>query len=132
YYSLRRTDLAGNTSVSPFVTVVLDTTPPPAVTGLAVGAGGIVHFRGTSPTDFYEYRVGGSGPYVPIGAVTAFNPTGLSPGANVVAVHAVDIAGNAGPDGRITIVLPVPTGTWLGQDGSDFVGRSSVPAPDGF
>jgi hypothetical protein len=131
YYSIRRTDLAGNTSSSPFVPVVIDTTPPPAVTGLAVGADGLVRFRVTSLGDTYEYRVGASGPYTTLGTTTSFNPSGLSPGANVVRVHAVDTAGNVGPDSQLVINLPVPTGAWLGQDGGDFVGPSSVPAPDG-
>jgi hypothetical protein len=113
---------------------VLDTEAPPAVAGLAAGAGRTLSFEPTGPADIYEYRVSNDGPYRSLGAITRFVPTGLTYGANVVAVRAIDRAGNVGPEATVVveIALPVLTGRWIGQDGADQVGRGRVAAPDGF
>ena len=34
-------------------------------------------------------------------------------------------------EGRTLLAAALPTATWIGQDGVDLVGRSSVPGPDG-
>jgi hypothetical protein len=132
-YTLVRTGLAGGRSTSAATVVTIDTTPPPAVAGLTSVTGGKVQFRATQSGVVYAYRVGSTGAYVPLGTATSFTPAALAVGRNVVSVHAVDVAGNVGPDATVvlTVAPPAITGTWIGQDGSDYVGPRSTPGPDG-
>jgi hypothetical protein len=69
---------------------------------------------------------------VPLGAATLFTPAGLAAGANAVAVHAIDGAGNVGPEATILVVVAAPAGVWLGQDGADLVGPAPLSGPDGL
>ncbi len=134
-YTLTRTSLAGPTSTSRATVVTIDTTPPAAVGGLTVLSNGKVQFRATQSTDVYEYRVGTSGPYQSLGNATSFTPAGLVVGRNQVYVHAVDLAGNVGPNATvvITVAPPAPvTASWLGQDGADYVGPRATPGGDGI
>jgi hypothetical protein len=133
-YTLVRTDPAGGRSTSAATVVTIDTAPPPAVAGLTALTGGKVQFRATQSGVVYEYRVGATGAYVPLGTATSFTPAALAVGPNVVSVHAVDVAGNVGPDATVVLtVAPLAiTGTWIGQDGSDYVGPRSTPGPDGI
>ncbi len=129
-YTLTRTSLAGPTSTSKPTVVTIDTTPPAAVGGLTALTNGKVQFRATQSTDVYEYRVGTSGPYQPLGNATSFTPTGLVVGRNQVYVHAVDLAGNIGPNATvvITVAQPAPvTASWIGQDGAITSGRVRRP-----
>jgi hypothetical protein len=132
-YNLRRTDAAGNVSISRPIVIVVDTTAPAAVGGLSATSAGVVSFRPTSPSDEYAYRVG-DGPFRPLGQATSFTPEGLAPGANRVEVVAIDVAGNVGPSASVVVDLArtSPTGRWIGQDGRDLVGPYPVAVPDGI
>jgi hypothetical protein len=53
----------------------------------------------------YEYRVGQSGPFLPLGASTTFVPAGLTDGSRVVFVRAIDEFGSRGPASVLPFVL---------------------------
>ncbi len=131
-YSIRRIDAAGNMSMSPSITIVVDTKAPSAVVGLTT-SGLRVSFQPTAPSDVYAYRVG-NGAFQPLGGATSFTPQGLASGTNTVQVVAIDLAGNVGPAVSVVVEnVPVPvTGQWLGQDGHDLVGPYPVAVPDGI
>lgn len=130
-YRITRTDSAGNSSLSDPLNVTIDTEPPDRVSDLSADLQGIVSYRATGPQDRYEIRVG-SGSFVSIGSQTRILPSGLGPGANAVAVRAIDVAGNVGPEATLSVLIPwsPPTGTWLGQDGADLASRGPA-RPDG-
>jgi hypothetical protein len=133
-YTAQRTDIAGNVSFSPVMLVTIDRTPPPLVGGLAATSLRTVRFVANELGDTYAYRVGSVGPYTSVGYATSFSPAGLLPGLNLLQVHAVDLAGNVGPDASV-ILNTAPTiasGVWLGQDGHDLVGPTWVLGPDGI
>lgn len=115
------------------LTFVLDTTPPAPVAGLNVSTGRIVSFQGTGPNDRYEYRVGASGPFQPLGSATSFVPEGIVTGKNPVTVRALDLAGNIGASASITLDTNAtdPNGAWVGQDGHDYVGPGAGLKADG-
>jgi hypothetical protein len=133
-YTLRRTDVASNTSVSDLTTVTIDTTPPGPVVGLSAAPDGHVQFQPPEPGDQFAYSVGAAGPFQPLGSSTGFTPVGLVAGDNTVVVHAIDAAGNQGPDSAILVLVGAGavSGTWLGQDGHDLVGAGPGAGPDGI
>jgi hypothetical protein len=134
-YTVQRTDIAGNISLSEPTDVTIEATAPGPVTGLTVLASGQVQFRATSPTDVYQYRVGAATTYLALGTATAFTPLGMAPGANTVLVHAINSAGVVGPDASVTVFngpASAPGGSWIGQDGHDYAGAGPVLAPDGI
>jgi hypothetical protein len=132
-YTLRRIDAAGNVSQSVATTVVVDNTPPAAVTGLVGTSAGLVNFKVVSGVWRYEYRVE-SGEFLDVATPGSFVPAGLRFGANRVEVRAVDDAGNVGKSTALTVnwVPNSPTGIWIGQDNRDYVGPYSVAVPDGI
>ena len=149
-YTVTETDAAGNVGTSAATRVTIDSTPPPAVGGLVAAGGGQVRFQPIGPGITYAYAVNASATYTPIGAATAFTPTGLLPGAiNTIRVRATDPAGNVGPAASVGVAGPAPkpapkptpkplarsaamSATWLGQDGHDYAGPGTVAAPDGL
>ena len=132
-YTVQRADLAGNVSTSPALPVTIDRTPPTVPAWTITKPSGVVQVATTGPTDGYAYRVGTGGPYTSVGLASSFLPGSLASGLNVVQVHAVDVAGNVGPDSTLLVntAPTAPSGAWLGQDGKDLVGPSSVVNPDG-
>jgi len=141
-YTISREDTAGNTSNSAPCVVTVDTTAPAAVQNLVRNANGTVTFWATSSTDLYLAKIVGLTDFFALGTATSFVPSG--PGA--ILVHAVDRAGNVGPDTTLvagssptpppilTAPLPlpvaVPSGIWLGQDGHDLVSQGPSGRPD--
>ena len=59
-----------------------------------MSSSGYVTFVSTNLTDRYEYQVGTGGAFVRIDRTTAF----LAPAGALVGVHALDVAGNIGPE----------------------------------
>ncbi|MBX6315253.1 MAG: hypothetical protein IRY99_20430, partial [Isosphaeraceae bacterium] len=104
---VRSIDARGARSADASFTFVLDTTPPPAITGLAASADETITFASTGPGDVYAYRLGPSGAFLPLGAATTFTPMGLKPGPNTVTLLAIDIAGNIGPEATIIVARPL-------------------------
>jgi hypothetical protein len=133
FYSLLRLDAAGNASLSGATVVIIERTPPPIIGGLHFTATSQLQFLPVEAGDSYQYRVGPIGAYTNIGWATSFVPAGLAPGLNLVSARAVDLAGNVGPAASLVLNTSpqTPSGVWLGQDGTDLVGLSSKPGPDG-
>jgi hypothetical protein len=139
-YTISREDTAGLISHSASLVVTIDTTAPAAVQNIVRGSDGTVSFWATSPTDLYLAKIVGLTGFFGLGSATSFVPAG--PGT--VVVHAMDRAGNIGPDtssdflsGPAPIPVapaprpqpsPVASGVWLGQDGRDLVSLNGVRA----
>jgi hypothetical protein len=114
------------------VTLTIDTTPPVAVASLSASAGGAVTFAATGPDDSYQYQVGTTGGFVDLGQQTSFVASGAAAGT-LIGVRSEDVAGNFGPETWVTVGTPSsPSGTWVGQDGTDQVGPNSSGLPDGI
>ncbi|MFO0958024.1 MAG: hypothetical protein U0800_11445 [Isosphaeraceae bacterium] len=119
---------------------LLRTAGPPAVSGLALNGSSVV-FGTVVGASGYQYWVEGRGNLVDLANSTNFTVPDLGSGVFRVAVRAIDLAGNAGPESWLTIdrtpapsVLPRPpliSATWMGQDGRDLVGPSPKLSGDG-
>ncbi len=94
---VRAFDASGRRGPSSSIAITYDTTPPPAVTGLVVGPGGLVQFQPAGPGDVYEYSVGNSSTFLPLGTATSFTDPTILNAPGTVRVRAVDLAGNVGP-----------------------------------
>ncbi len=131
-YSLRRTDIAGNSSVSSTTQVVIDRTPPAAPTGL-IANGTTVSVSPANAGSLLYYQVNNNTAQ-PVPTAAGFTPQGLVPGNNQVTVCVVDQAGNVGPSSIVNVLYsPGPVSAlWLGQDGKDYVGSSATSAGDGI
>jgi hypothetical protein len=99
---IRAFDADGNRGAAASFSFAYDTVAPGPVTGLVAEASGQVMFLGVTG-DTYEYRIGTTGPYTPLGSVTAFTTADLLSGTRTVQVHAVDTAGNVGAETLATI-----------------------------
>ncbi|WZP00081.1 Ig-like domain-containing protein [Isosphaeraceae bacterium EP7] len=106
-YGFRIVDAAGNSIDGPTIKVTVKTATPPIVPSLT-SMFGFVLIQWARADDWYEYRVGTSGPYIPLGRVGSFIPTGLSVGNNTLQVRAVDAAGNVGPPKSLTLTINPP------------------------
>jgi hypothetical protein len=102
---VRAFDATGRRGSDASLTFTYDTVPPGPVTGLVALASGQVRFQPVAAGDVYAYRIGGSTAYVPIGSATSFLALALLTGPGTVQVHAIDPAGNVGPD-TITLIVP--------------------------
>lgn len=124
-YEVRAIDRAGNASVPASVTVRIDLTPPAAdilFPGVGGRVNGAVEVRGTafSPDDFAEYRLSvgvGETPAqwtlvrrstVPVTAGPLGTWLATTPGPHVLALEAVDIAGNVARATVAVTVDPIP------------------------
>ena len=105
---VRAYDAGGRRGASTSISFTYDATPPPAVTGLAADATGHVQFQPAEAGDVYAYRVGTSGAFIPLGASTSFTDPTIVNAPRQVTVHAIDAAGNVGPDST-AIVPPSPS-----------------------
>ena len=130
-YTVRRTDIAGNTSLSTPLKILVDRTPP-AAPGNLTATGVSVGFSSVEPGANYFYRVGTSDTHQ-VNSPSGFIPVGIVPGINQVTVWAVDQAGNLGAKASVLVLLSSgnETATWLGQDGKDYTGLHPVVGPDG-
>lgn len=99
---VRAFDAYGNRGAAASVSFTYDTVAPGPVANLVAERSGLVTFQG-DPGDTYEYRVGTSGPFVPLGSETSFVTAALRGGRQTVEVHAIDAAGNIGPDTIATV-----------------------------
>jgi hypothetical protein len=105
-FSAQATDVAGNTGAPARRTFTVDITPPaaPALSGTPDG----FTFSGEAGAKFVCRLAGPGGP----GAEAACAPPqafpGLAPGAYTFFVHAVDAAGNAGPDASLAFTVAAP------------------------
>lgn len=115
---VRAYDSNGDRGPTTSVIFIYKSIAPAAVSQLIAYPDGRVQFEATGPDDVYEYRVGGSGTYQFLGKSTSFLSADLLKGPRTVQVHAIDLAGNVGPD-AITTIIP----RWVS------VGRDPVEAP---
>lgn len=100
---VRGYDARGQRGPSATITFEYRPVGPSAIKRLIAMPHGLVQFQGTGPGDVYEYRLGGSGVYVPLGTGTSFTTSDLLKGPRTVQVHAIDLAGNVGRDSITTI-----------------------------
>jgi hypothetical protein len=122
---VRAFDASGRRGPPSSIAITYDTTPPPAVTGLAVGPGGLVQFQPAEPGDVYEYSVGNSGTYLPLGTATSFTDPTILNAPGTVRVRAVDPAGNVGPVATASVAIESSPGRPEGQP----PGRPADPQP---
>lgn len=101
---VRAYDSQGNRGPTASVILIYDSIAPGSVTQLIAFQDGRVQFEPTGPNETYEFRLGGSGTYRPLGTTTQFSTVDLLKGPRTVQVHAIDLAGNVGPDAITTIV----------------------------
>lgn len=102
---VRSYDAAGNRGPVASITIDYETTRPGPILNLTATPAGVVEFSALAPGDVYAYQLGGAGAYVPLGTSTSFTAPGLMTGPRTVQVHAIDLAGNIGPD-SITTLMP--------------------------
>ena len=114
-YRVQETDVAGNSALSPALSVTIDTRLPAAPTGLHWLSKNRLSFQGVSGATSYEYALAPTGPFTTIGAATTFAPTGIAPGGTVF-VRAIDAVGNLGR--LASIVDPVATSSHPQNSGS--------------
>ncbi|SIO61994.1 hypothetical protein SAMN05444166_6916 [Singulisphaera sp. GP187] len=119
---VRAFDSSGNRGPTAFVVMIYDSIAPGAVTNLIAFQDGRVQFDASGPDDLHEYRLGGSGTYLFLGSATQFSTADLLKGPRTVQVHAIDLAGNVGPD-SITTIVP----RWVSVDREPTA--NEIPAP---
>lgn len=112
-FAAEATDAAGNTGTAATRTFTVDTTPPaaPALSGTPDGFA----FSGEPGASFVCRLDGPAGPGTAAACASPQPYPGLAPGAYTLFVHAVDAAGNAGPDAALAFIVaapvPAPTAT---------------------
>ncbi len=134
-YTVKATDLAGNTATSPSTTITIDTVPPSPPSSLSSSNDGKVSFASGGGELVYEYRLNNATNYTPIGSATNLTLTGMIIGANQVKVRSVDVAGNASADASVTFIynpVAIPKVLYLGQDGHDYTGSRPSLGGDGY
>lgn len=131
--TVQAVDPSGTRGEAAELTIDLDLSPPPAVSGLEAPGDGRITFNAVGPDATYAYRVGTAGEFVAIGTSTSFVPAGPLPESALVAVRAIDAAGNAGPEASVVFdpEMSELTARWVGQDGRDYVGPNTLGRPDG-
>jgi hypothetical protein len=105
-FTAQATDAAGNTGAATTRTFTVDTTPP-AAPALSGTPGGFT-FSGEAGASFVCRLARPGGPGTAAACVSPKTYPGLGPGAYTFFVHAVDAAGNAGPDASLAFAVAAP------------------------